>query len=453
MKSLVIYISLIALNLVSFSQPGFEWAQTCGKPFYSETNTRLAADDNANVIMAGGFVDTAYFGNEMIISNGGTDFFIAKHDPSGNVLWLTGDGGTNYERVQSVATGEQGIFVCGTFYGTAEIGTEVFPSLGSQDIFLAKYDHDGNFSWARHIGNHKTDYANSSCVDMDGNMIVTGYFHDSISIEGHLLHSMGASDIYILKYDPTGTLIWLEHLGGSSSDQSYSISSDQYGNIVVTGSYFYDITIGDTTLTTTDPTGVFYTVFNGDGDFQYATQVDGNGLIAQSFAAFDNNADIFFVGNFTDQVHFGPYSFDAGAFNIDVFITKYSSEGQLLWADHGEGQGSDQLVSIASGPLNDLYISGHYLHDIRFGNIMLEYTLCCGSAEIFIIRYTEDGTAVWGDQITGVSAMSEAMAKNGNDELFVAGMFQNELAFGDIILEAEGDFKNFLTGVATGTMT
>jgi hypothetical protein len=70
-----------------------------------------------------------------------------------------------------------------------------------------------------------------------------------------------------------------------------------------------------------------------------------------------------------------------------------------------------------------------------------------------MVRYTEDGTAVWGDQITGETAMAEDMVKNANDELFVTGMFRLQLAFGDIILETEADFENFLTGVATGTVT
>jgi len=452
MKSFILSISFLLYSLASFSQAGFEWAQACGNPFYGETTTRLASDADGNMFMAGSFLDTASFGTEVISSAGGTDFYIAKYNASGETLWLLGDGGEDYEKIHGISVSDDGIFICGGFYGTTSIGGESYPSQGSQDIFLAGYDLSGNYSWSRHIGSPKTDYVSALCTDPAGNIFISGHYYDSISFGDTSIYSAGASDIFVAKYNPLGELIWIQQAGGSSSDQSYSISCDQEGNIVFTGSFFYDITVGDTTLYTQNPTGVLMAKLNNDGELQYAMQVDGNGLTAQSFAAFDNDGDIFFTGNFTDQVNFGSYSFDAGAFNIDIFVTKYSADGSLLWADHGNGLGSDQLISVSAGPQNDFYITGHFLHDIYFGNLMLEYTLCCGSAEIFLIRYTEDGDAAWGDQITGERAMVEALCKNANDELFVAGMFQLQLAFGDIIIESENDYTNFLSGVATGTM-
>jgi hypothetical protein len=250
-----------------------------------------------------------------------------------------------------------------------------------------------------------------------------------------------------------GELQWVKNFGGSSSDQSYSLSCDDFGNIIFTGSFFYDIQVGDTLLSTSDPTGVFFAKLNSDGENIFAIQVNGSALGATSFALFDEDNNIYFSGNFAELVNFGPYSFDAGAFNVDVFITKYTSGGGLLWADHGQGPGSDQLISISSGPLNDLYITGHFLDTIHFGELQLDYTLCCGSAEIFIVRYTTDGTPAWGGQISGAVAMVESMVKNDNDELFVSGMFRDELTFGDIILNTGLNNRNFLAGVDTETMT
>lgn len=454
MKNFFLNIILILLaTTTSNAQAGFEWAQAFGQPFYGETNTRLAADSDGSIVMAGGFIDTAYFGGNMLISNGGTDIVLARYSSSGELLWITSEGGPDYERVQDVEVNEQGIMICATFYGTSEIGTETFTSLGSQDIILGAYDQDGNFSWAKHIGSPKTDNVSAICSDPDGNIFITGHYYDSISFGDTSLYALAGSDIYIAKYNPVGNLMWLQQASGSSSDQSYSIACDEEGNIVFSGSYFNDVTIGDTTLTTENPTGVFMAKLDNDGDLIFALQADGNNLIAKSFTVFDNNGNFFFTGNFTEQINFGPYSFDAGAFNIDVFISKYSADGHLLWADHGYGLSSDQLISASAGPLNDLYISGHYLDTIHFGDLTLDYTLCCGSAEIFIVRYNEDGTASWGDQITGERALAEDMVKNADDELFVAGLFQLELNFGDIIIEAESGFENFLSGVATGTMT
>lgn len=453
MKKFTFLVVLILTVVYAFPQAGFEWAHAMGKPFYGETNTRLAADQDGNIIMAGGYVDTAYFEGQALVSDGGTDIFVASYDPSGELQWLISEGGPDYERIQGITANDQSILMCATFYGTSEIGTESFTSLGSQDIILASFDLGGNFSWAQHIGSPKTDYVNAISSDPEGNIIFTGHYYDSISFGDTSLYALGGSDIFIAKYSPDGNRIWLRQASGSSSDQSYSVACDEDGNILFSGSFFNDITIGDTTLTTQDPTGVFFAKLNSEGELIFAVQADGNGLIAKSFALFDNSGNIFFAGNFTDQIHFGPYNFDAGAFNIDVFISKYSSGGELLWADHGYGLSSDQLISVSAGPLNDLYISGHYLDHITFGGLTLEYTLCCGSPEVFLVRYNEDGTAIWGDQISGERALVEDICKNGNDELFVAGMFQVDLTFGGIILEADEGFMNYLSGMATGTMT
>ena len=96
----IIFLLILLLSAVhAFPQAGFEWAHAMGKPFYGESKTRLAADPDGNIIMAGGFVDTAYFDAQALISNGGTDLFIASYDPSGGLQWLISEGGTNYERV------------------------------------------------------------------------------------------------------------------------------------------------------------------------------------------------------------------------------------------------------------------------------------------------------------------------------------------------------------------
>ncbi|HSG68544.1 MAG TPA: hypothetical protein VK994_07555, partial [Bacteroidales bacterium] len=390
----ILIIFLTSLNIAG--QSAFQWANVCGHPYYSETKSLLDVDQDGNVIMAGNFIDTAIFGADHVISAGFTDIFMAKYDPSGELLWLTGDGGQDYEYLHGIASDEEGFFTCGTFYGTSNIGGNTFASFGSQDIFIARYDHDGNFIWARHIGSPKTDYANAVDADSYGNIVITGHYYDSIAFPDTTVYAMSASDIFLASFDADGNMIWVVTLGGSSSDQSHSISCDNSGNILVTGSFFNDITIADTMLSTTDPTGVFMAKFNNSGDLLFAQQLDGNGLIARSYASFDSEGNFFHAGNFTDQLSLGPYYFNAGPFNIDVYISKYNAMGDLLWADHGHSPGSDQLVAIHSGPLNDLYLTGHYLDTIFFGDIELKYTLCCGSSEIFIVRYTEDGTAIWG---------------------------------------------------------
>jgi hypothetical protein len=453
MRKRIIIFSLALSALTLMAQPGFNWEQTAGHAFYGETKSVLGCNAAGDVLMAGGFIDTAGFGATNLISAGFTDLFLAKYGAGGDLKWVFREGGTNYDYISDLAVHEDGIYLGGTFYGVTAIGTETFESLGSQDFFISAYDSEGDFRWAQHFGSPKTDYLGAIDSDGEGNLFFTGYFYDSLTVAGTTLYAAGASDIFLAKLDPAGSLLWIRQGAGPSSDQSYTLSCDNDGNVLLTASYFYSIQLGDTLLTTENPTGVFFAKFDGSGNLLFARQADGNGLIARSLAEFDSEGNIYFGGNFSDQLSLGPYLFDAGAFNVDVFIAKYSPDGSLLWAGHGQGGGSDQLVSLSAGPLNDVYLTGHYLEDIHFDDLTLSYTLCCGSAEIFIVRYTEDGIPVWGEQISGERAMVESVAKNMYDDLFVSGMFQYDLALGNNMLTAENDYENFIAGLLTGTYT
>ncbi len=391
MKKLLFLTLLIASFSGIHAQSGFDWALVCGHPYYGETKSMLAPAEDGTFLMAGNFIDTAAFGDISVISSGETDIFIASHNSEGDCQWTISDGGSNYDYLHGIASTNNSIYAGGSFYGTTQLGGEEFTSLGSQDIFIARYDTEGSFLWAKHIGSPKTDYLNAIASDPEGNIILTGHFYDSVAFGDTSIYALAGSDIFLAKYNPMGELLWIRRAGGSSADQSYTLDCDADGNILFTGSYFLDIQIGDTLLSTLDPTGVFYAQYGPDGDFLSAMQADGNGLTAQSFATYDQDGNIFFTGNFTDEVKFGPYIFNAGAFNIDIFISSFSTEGELLWADHGHGAGSDQLMSVSKGPFNDFYIAGHYLDTLHFGDLTLDYTLCCGSAEIFLVRYTADG--------------------------------------------------------------
>lgn len=453
MKKTLLFLSVALAVAPLMSQPGFDWVHPVGHALYGETKSVLKCDAAGNIILAGGFIDTAGFGGTGVVSAGFTDIFVAKYGAGGDLEWVFRDGGTDYDYISDLAVHEDGIYLGGTFYGVTAIGTETFESLGSQDFFISAYDSEGDFRWAQHFGSPKTDYLGAIDSDGEGNLFFTGYFYDSITFAGTTLYAAGGSDIFLAKLDPAGSLLWIRQGAGPSSDQAYTLSCDGEGNVLLTASYFYSIEIGDTLLTTANPTGVFFAKFDGEGNLLFARQADGNGLIARSLGVFDPEGNICFGGNFSDQLSIGPYHFDAGAFNVDVFIARYSPDGNLLWAGHGQGGGSDQLVAISAGPLNDVYLTGHYLEDIHFDDLTIPYTLCCGSAEIFIVRYTSDGTPAWGEQISGERAMVESVAKNQHDELFVSGMFQFELAFGSNILTGEHDYDNFITGIMTGTYT
>src|SRR5262245_14468925 len=105
--------------------------------------------------------------------------------------WAKGGGGVDGEYVGGIVTDANGnIYIVGYYWSpTITFGTTTLPNSGASDIFLVKYDVSGNLLWAKRAAGTGQDYATSITTDANGNIYVTGYF-DSGQI------SFGASMLF-----------------------------------------------------------------------------------------------------------------------------------------------------------------------------------------------------------------------------------------------------------------
>ena len=454
----ILYISIFTLFFIfhlTAQQADFEWVVKCGNPpNTTDTKTTIATAEDGSFYLAGEFVDTADFGIKSLISAGGTDIFLVKHDNQGNPAWAIRLGSSDYDYVQKVSITPGGdILLIGYFYGTTIIGTDQYTSYGSQDVFLALFNSEGNFLWSRRAGGIMADYITSADVDQGNDMIIAGNFYGEMNFGDTTINAASSSDIYLAKYSPAGDLYWVATAGGSSSDQVKSISCDPDGNIYFTASYYYNFTIADTTLSTPDPVGLVIGALQPDGELLQVFQLQGTYLTPDVFIRADHNGDFYVAGNFSEDIFLGDTVFSAGPFNQDVFVAKYATGGDLLWAQLGTSLSSDQIIGIDIDVYNNLYITGHYLDHIHFGQLTLTYTLCCGSREIFIVNYGSDGKVLWGRQISGARGSVQSMSMNDDGELLLSGMFVDTLSFGDLSLVSLTDYRNYISGMITEMYT
>jgi hypothetical protein len=459
----ILFLVLFFSIARGFSQNAwFDWAVPGGNPSYGEGNIAVKADGSGGCYVAGDFMGTAAFGIHSVTSSGGLDIFLARFNGEGEIQWLHREGGSDNDYLQSLDISEAGdIYLSGYYYGTTIIGSDVFTSSGSQDIFLACFGDNGNCNWAVTAGGVMSDYISGLAVDSEQNIWIAGEFYGDIQFGGSQLTSTGLADIFLAKYSPSGSLLKLVQAGGSSVDAVSSLCADATGHLLLSGAYFTDFTMGDTTLTTTDPTAVFLARISNAGALGWITQLGGNSLDAASFAAADQYGMAYLAGNFQDTVHIGSYTFVSGAFNQDVYVAKFTPEGDVVWADQGGGEAGDDVVAAATDGNGNLYLAGHYMMDITFGNITLPYTLCCGSLEIYTVRYGASGIPDWGKQLSGVRACIRSISTYDNNSLFAGGLFQGSLTYGNDSIQSNQEYNDYLaairfdplTGTDEGTLT
>jgi hypothetical protein len=189
----------------------FIWAKNLGGSS-SERIQSLDIDTSSNLYLAGKFSGTSDFdpgtGTSNLTSNGADDVFVAKLNANGDYLWAKNMGGIDDDKALALSIDVDGsAFTTGSFLGTADFdpgtGTSNLISAGSQDIFIAKLDANGNFVWSKSIGGNSSEYGKGISADVFGSLYVTGDFNDTIDFDPGTgvsdVISNGSTDVFVLK--------------------------------------------------------------------------------------------------------------------------------------------------------------------------------------------------------------------------------------------------------------
>jgi hypothetical protein len=224
------------------------WTRTPNYSFGFYFANSICTDISGNAYLTGYFSGTLVFGNDTLPklpSSTGDNVFIVKYDSNGNVLWARNSEASYNDAGMSVATDiKKNVYVTGTFQGpTTKFGSIALTNHGGccgnpSDIFIVKYDSIGNVLWARSEGGLGFDAGYSVNTDLVGNVYVTGYYEGSITIGSYTLGNIAGDGIYIAKYDANGNVLWaLGQNGGNSSSEGFSMCTDLNNNLIVTGDF------------------------------------------------------------------------------------------------------------------------------------------------------------------------------------------------------------------------
>lgn len=358
---------------------------------------------------------------------------------TGKALWQAAFGGLGIDSTRGVAVGANNdVYLAGYFEGEIDFDGSVGKktSAGKSDAFVAKLGADGKVAWAQTFGAARDDLANAIAVKGD-KIVVAGSFLDSIKIGTFEKKSTGSDDLYIAAFDKDGNAEWLWTAGGIDSDGVNAIAATPDGGWVIGGSFTDSLQImaGSTTanLKSKGRTDALLIKLAASGDTEWVKQFGGRYDDTILHVEVDANSNVFVQGVFKDMADWGgkqPLKAGGGSDN-DVVLAKYDTNGDHVWSQRFGNSFNDVAGGLAIDPSGQVTIAGSFENkgSISFGEGDDHVSL--GEADVYVARFTNDGKLVWAKTFGGerVDVANDVVVDAAGNAI-VTGWFEGMVDFG-----------------------
>jgi hypothetical protein len=406
----------------------------------SENINDMCLDSMGNIYL-GGYTNSTDFiassGAHQTIIAGGSDAFVAKFSANGALLWSTYFGGDANDFITDLKVdNDQNLYIAGTTYsnfGIATSGSYKANLSGISDGFVAKFSPAGAVIWSTYFGGNSSESFEGLCVDAFGDIVVSGFSNSSDLVFNfpniHQDSIKGASDIVILKFSKSGSLVWGTFYGGTANDNMNGICSDAFGNIYIGGNTNSSSGIAtsgahQTTKSTNidalvakfDKNGVliFGTYMGGAGtEIVFEVEMDAGGNLVGS--GYSNSSSGIAKPGSHDTAYYGNVSYDA-------FMFQFSAGGTLHWSTYYGGEGNDYIWSVASDALGNIYGLGSTNSTTEIALPGATQSNLLGVNDGLLVSFTNAGSLLTGTYMGGNAHdifRSIALDKQGN--MFMCG--------------------------------
>jgi gliding motility-associated-like protein len=278
---------------------------------------------------------------------GQEDFWVLKIDSIGQIEWEKNYGGSDVDKANSVVETPEGDFL--VVGSSLSIGNDVANNYGEEDIWLIKINPNGDLLWEKNYGGSQNENAEDIQITTDGALIISGY---SQSSNGDVSSNKGDFDFWIFKTDALGNMLWEESFGGSSADWGYGIKENASGQFIVAGSTFSD-----------------------DGDVS-----DNNGF-------------------------------------YDFWVIKVSPLGELIWEKNFGGITEERAYALTLTDNEDIILAGTSISgggDVGGNN---------GGNDAWFIKLNQAGDLIWSHNYGGVQEDRSFAIENANENGFISAGF------------------------------
>ena len=333
--------------------------------------------------------------------------------------------------------GSGGVWVAG-YTGSSNFPVTADAFQGSHggdwyDVFLSRFSSTGALLYSTYLGGSGWDIGYALAPDGSGGVWVAGYTRSSNfpvtadAFQGS--HNGGTIDAFVARFSSTGALLYSTYLGGSGRDNGNALAPDGAGGVWVAG----DTSSTDFPVTADayqssygglDNDG-FIARFSSTGALLYSTYLGGSGVEDNNRLALapDGSGGIWVTGD-TSSTDFpvtdNAYQGSNGGVS-DVFVSRFSSTGALLYSTYIGGSGNDQVTALAPDGTGGVWVTGHTL-STDFPVTADAFQGSLGKRYFFVARFSSTGAFLYSTYL-GESNLEygDALAPDGTGGVWVTG--------------------------------
>ena len=255
---------------------------------------------------------------------------------------------------------------------------------GTNNVYVMRFNSNGLLMWAKAIGGTGIDQGYSICQSRDGGFAVTGYTNS---------FAKGIEDVYVIKLDASGNIKWTESIGGASAEQGKCIIQTKDGGYAIGG---YTLSFGA-----------------GAGDF-YIIKLDSNGAgqWTKTIGGGGDEEAYTLIQTADGGYAMAGYTLSFGAGNSDVYVVKLDGLGNLQWTRTVGGPLGDAGFGICQTSDKGYAVTGYEA----------ESTFGAGSDDVYLIKLDSTGALKWTKTIGGSgNDQGQAIIQTKDGGLAIAG--------------------------------
>ncbi len=309
------------------------------------------------------------------------------------------------------------------------------------------------FSWGQSAGGTDWDNNFRTVVDSAGNVYSLGFTYSPIfnytsdnSINDDISANTGSS-VYLIKYSPSGNLIWKRMYNANASDERLDLALKN-NTLVWSAGFSGTQTFGDSTFTSANSGAAYSVVFVSldlDGNFNWANQLNVDlAEYASIDMAIDGNSNVYFTTAFEGNISTVSGNYASAGIGGDILYGKINSSGNFAWINRIGNNEDDKSGNIILDNNGDILLSGRFTTTLAIGTNSLSSPV---GYDWFLSKLNPtNGTAIWAISEGGLGSDDRisAIGVNPWNEIIISGRYASSFSFGTQSISSVGNDDIFV---------